>query len=50
MSNGAAAQVVSLDNYRRARTERMQPAAPQIVARNQAAPAVWVYWVPVWIW
>jgi len=50
MSN-AAAKVVSLDDYRRERTERMQPAPPkQIVPRNQAAPAVWVYWVPVWVW
>lgn len=52
MSNGPA-QVVSLDDYRRARSsERRAPMAAPIQAAPsiQTAPAVWVYWVPVWVW
>jgi hypothetical protein len=54
MSNAAlATNIVSLDEYRRTRGERQSMATPRPV--NQAAPtypanAVWVYWVPVWVW
>ncbi len=54
MSNVAAAQVVSLDEYRRARSsERRDSAMPQqhVAAPSvPAVPAVWLYWVPVWVW
>ena len=48
MSNAVlASNLVSLEDYRRARekkpTHRYAPVAPY-------AAAVWVYWVPVWIW
>jgi hypothetical protein len=45
--------VVSLDEYRRARGAGRGPAEPARVpapAYAPAATAVWVYWVPVWIW
>jgi len=53
MSNAAlATNIVSLDEYRRNRGERQQmPARNQTVTRlTPSAPAVWVYWVPVWVW
>jgi hypothetical protein len=54
MSNTRFGQVVSLDEYRRARTSGERAgsarAAQQTVSRLQSAPAVWVYWVPVWVW
>ena len=53
MSNAAVAtNIVSLDEYRRSRGERqsMQPRAQAVTRYTPAAPAVWVYWVPVWIW
>jgi hypothetical protein len=52
MSNAAIAsnQIVSLDEYRRARGM----AGPQRSMRSLPSPApiapVWVYWVPVWVW
>lgn len=56
MSNAATAQVVSLDEYRRARSSERR-GGPMTVAPAQhaapsipTAPAVWVYWVPVWVW
>jgi len=51
MSNGASAQVVSLDAYRRARTTDRRSAptqAPQTA--STPAPAMWIVWVPVWFW
>jgi hypothetical protein len=53
MSNAAVAtNIVSLDEYRRHRGERqqMQPRAQTVTRFTPAAPAVWVYWVPVWVW
>jgi len=64
MSNAAlATNIVSLDEYRRSRGERsikihrasagvaMPPRNHQTVAPvTPTAPAVWVYWVPVWVW
>jgi hypothetical protein len=53
MSNAAlATNIVSLDDYRRNRGERRQMDAtrPQPTPATQPAPAVWVYWVPVWVW
>lgn len=54
MSNVAAAQVVSLDEYRLARSsERRDGAMPQqhVAAPSvPVVPAVWLYWVPVWVW
>jgi hypothetical protein len=54
MANAAtAAQIVSLDDYRRARDGQRMPAAAsrqQTGPTPQMAPAVWVYWVPVWVW
>src|SRR5690348_10687954 len=54
MSNAAlATNIVSLDEYRRTRGGGAKMMASRPV--NQAAPtypapAVWVYWVPVWVW
>ena len=56
MSNAAAAHnIVSLDDYRRARG--LGPHQRTIeTARPRAAPVApvigqaWVYWVPVWVW
>ena len=51
MSNGATAQVVSLDAYRRARTPDRRTApmqAPQV--STAPVPAMWIVWVPVWFW
>lgn len=53
----SAADVISLDEYRRSRGRR-EPAAPSTpIAAAAMLPAmaavpgpVWVYWVPVWIW
>jgi hypothetical protein len=45
--------VVSLDEYRRARGAVRGPAEPTRVPAPAYQPvptAVWVYWVPVWIW
>lgn len=53
MSNAAAASnIVSLDEYRRSRGERriMQPRNQTAAPSTPVAPAVWVYWVPVWVW
>lgn len=53
MSNAAlAANIVSLDEYRRSRGERrpMQPRNQTAAPQPSVAPAVWVYWVPVWVW
>lgn len=52
MSNAALANdIVSLDEYRRSRGEKRQmPPRFQTVPVTPAAPAVWVYWVPVWVW
>lgn len=57
MANAATAQIVSLDDYRRARASDRRtttPPAPaftsQTAPTTQMAPAVWVYWVPVWVW
>ena len=44
MSNAAAAAIVSLDDYR---SRRRMPAKTPVPTY---APAVWVYWVPVWVW
>ena len=47
-----ATNIVSLDEYRRSRGERQtMPPRNQTVTRfTPATPAVWVYWVPVWVW
>jgi hypothetical protein len=55
MSNAAlASNIVSLDEYRRSRGGRQtmspRPAANQAAPAYPTAPAVWVYWVPVWVW
>jgi len=53
MSNAAVAtNIVSLDEYRRNRGERqpMQLRTQTVTRFTPAAPAVWVYWVPVWVW
>ena len=53
MSNAAlATNIVSLDEYRRNRGERqqMQPRNQTLTRLTPASPAVWVYWVPVWVW
>lgn len=53
MSNAAlASNIVSLDEYRRSRGERkpMQARSQTPVPSFPTAPAVWVYWVPVWVW
>jgi hypothetical protein len=53
MSNAAlAGNIVSLDEYRRSRGERqtMPPRNQTVTRLTPAAPAVWVYWVPVWVW
>jgi hypothetical protein len=51
MSNAAlATNIVSLDDYRRSRGERRQMPMRQPTPMAQPAPAVWVYWVPVWVW
>ena len=53
MSNAAlAGNIVSLDEYRRSRGERrpMQQRQQTAAPFTPVAPAVWVYWVPVWVW
>jgi hypothetical protein len=56
MRSSAAAEIISLDEYRSRRptsgssgrvasTQGMQ--AQPVQSR---APALWVYWVPVWVW
>ena len=45
MSNSAAAAIVNLDDYR---SRRRMPAKAATVP--MFTPAVWVYWVPVWVW
>ena len=53
MSNAAlATNIVSLDEYRRSRGERksMSPRSQTMIPATPVAPAVWVYWVPVWVW
>ena len=54
MSNAVIAPIVSLDDYRRARSlaqrsTAMMPAESQPPPR-MFTPAVWIYWVPVWVW
>jgi hypothetical protein len=51
-SRAATAPIVSLDDYRRARTRSAQPQSQstQTAPTIPMAPAVWVYWVPVWVW
>jgi hypothetical protein len=44
MSNSAAAAIVNLDDYR---SRRRMPAKAPV---PMYPPAVWVYWVPVWVW
>ena len=52
----AAAPIVSLDDYRRARgAQRMKALPPEVgtdrtTAAGLPAGVVWVYWVPVWVW
>ena len=53
MSNAAAvSNIVSLDDYRRSRGDKktMSPPMQTTTPVTPAAPAVWVYWVPVWVW
>ena len=54
MSNAAlATNIVNLDDYRRTRGEKktMQPLPRfQTNPAPTPTPAVWVYWVPVWVW
>ena len=52
MSNAASASnIVSLEDYRSRRGEkRTMPPRLQSVPLTQPTPAVWVYWVPVWVW
>ena len=57
MSNAAASpNIVSLDEYRRARAAVVDDDAATSASsrkplpRCPTAPAVWVYWVPVWVW
>jgi hypothetical protein len=52
MSNAAtAANIVSLDDYRRSRGDkRTTPPRFASVPLTRSTPAVWVYWVPVWVW
>ena len=50
--SAAASNVVSLDEYRRTRGDRRESAARSrpMTVPTPVAPAVWVYWVPVWVW
>jgi len=57
MSNPpSGSNVVSLDDYRRAREAANLQRARGSAASRQTAPvsplaaAAWVYWVPVWVW
>jgi len=52
MRNVATAPtIVSLDEIRRSRGERKTvPPRAAAVPTTPPAPAVWVYWVPVWVW
>ena len=53
MSNAAlATDIVSLDDYRRRTLGEKRQMLPrlQTVPVTAAVPAVWVYWVPVWVW
>ena len=48
MSNAAtASNIVSLDDYRRTRGDKRMP---RLRSMPMTPPAVWVYWVPVWVW
>jgi hypothetical protein len=51
-SSAATAQIVSLDDYRRARTRSAQPQSQptQTAPTIPMAPAVWGFWVPGWVW
>ena len=50
MSNAAlASNIVSLDDYRRSRGEK-KTMTPRFQTVPMTPPAVWVYWVPVWVW
>ena len=51
MSNAAlATNVVNLEDYRRSRGEKRSMAPRPVHPVPTAAPAVRVYWVPVWVW
>ena len=51
MSNAATAgSIVSLDDYRRSRGERRMATRHPTGPVPHPAAAVWVYWVPVWVW
>jgi hypothetical protein len=54
MSAAARNDVVSLDEYRRARGAVRGTAEPAVRTPALSYPpvtaALWVYWVPVWIW
>jgi hypothetical protein len=50
-SSAAAAEIVNLDEYRsRREAQRSTPPRPQTMPVPTSPPAVWVYWVPVWVW
>jgi hypothetical protein len=54
MRSAAATNIVSLDEYRSRREERRTIHAPDDERQTRPAPtpttAMWVYWVPVWVW
>ena len=50
MRSSAVADIVSLDEFRSRRDERRLTPRAQSVPVPAYAPAVWVYWVPVWVW
>jgi hypothetical protein len=51
MRSAAAADIVSLDEYRSRRSTSAPRTQPQQTAPVPTSPPrVWVYWVPVWVW
>jgi len=53
MSKAAlASNITNLDDYRRTRGDKKttSPRMQTTGSVSPAAPAVWVYWVPVWVW
>jgi hypothetical protein len=53
MRSSAAAEIISLDEFRSRRpsTDRRSSTQGMQSQPVQARPpAVWVYWVPVWVW